>query len=87
LQAATHLVLGEPELGNDLAGIEVAAETLVAGRAETAADSAACLRRDAQRGAVRLKTGSGRTQACSGSRSRNDPARSDMAAKSAVPFW
>ena len=47
-------VLGEPELGDDLAGGEVAAEALVAGRAEAAADGAAGLRRDAQRAAVVL---------------------------------
>ena len=54
LQVLAQEVLGEPELGDDLAGGQVAAEALVAGGAEAAAHGAAGLRRNAQRAAVVL---------------------------------
>jgi hypothetical protein len=49
---AAQLVLGKPELGDDLAGAQVAAETLVPGGAEAAAHRTTGLRRNAQRAAV-----------------------------------
>ena len=53
-EAAAQREFGMPELGDDLGGRQVAAEALVAGRAEAAVDGAAGLRRDAQRAALRL---------------------------------
>ena len=52
VEAATQVVLRVPELGDDLARREVAAEALVAGGAEAAIHRAARLRRDAQGAAV-----------------------------------
>ena len=51
----TQEVLGKPQLGNDLAGAQVAAEALVPGRAKTAAHGATGLRRNAQSAAVGLR--------------------------------
>src|SRR6185369_8963326 len=53
-EAAAQLELGVPELGDDLGGRQVAAEALVAGRAEAAVDGAARLRRDAERATTGL---------------------------------
>jgi hypothetical protein len=54
LQPLAQPVLGKPQLGQDLAGAQVAAEALVAGGAEAAAHGATGLGGHAQRAAVVL---------------------------------